>query len=275
MDSNFKDYVLKFEHFLLRRLGVKPKVINILKRDIDYYVKTRKGLIFKRRGTRKTGDQTTSLCNTLVNYVLLQRIMWQQLGASYWSWANGLFQGDDRLAILPGWISYDIDLHNQHSAEWGFPLRFATITDDIAEIDYCSRVFWPTETKLGYSLGPKIGKVLNKSGWSRTYQRNSYKWLRANALGLQKSVHFIPALRHYVDKILQLTKGYEADPNINWYSIRSDEFHNPRFEPDYISRLNNIPYDDILQLIRKIESVKSLPCVINHPSVFKLALDDR
>lgn len=131
-------------------------------------------------------------------------------------------QGDDDLGIMSSSISpyFEAICVSLHSM-LGFKLKFLKVTPDLFELDYCSRNFYYTQAYPGFILLPKPFKVLAKVCYSTTSPRDLIVHNRGIALGLFNDSRNVPYLREYVDRILQITDGVEAEPQYNPFSIHA------------------------------------------------------
>lgn len=178
-------------------------------------------------------------------------------------------QGDDSLVLIkPEFLSFVTpERVQQISATLGFHVKFVKITTDVCEVDYCSRYFWPTDDNLlGYLPGPKIGKVLNKIGYSKIPIDNVYAHARSVALGLFKDVNHIPFLREWVATILRVTHSTQATAVYSPYKIFSEEavFENSKTW-DHLFQRYGLTMNDLSTFISDLEQVDRLPYYVDFP----------
>lgn len=280
MDANFHEDVLRFEIWLLSMLGLNHEECMILENNIKYRGVGRHGVWIKRDATRKTGDQQTSVANSLVNLILnLYSFFTQatQHGLSkeeFWTNICTQVQGDDRHTMIPTYLNYfDTQLHEEIHSRFGFPLKFVLETSDLADVDYCSRIYWPTtDPDYPLLLGPKPGKVITKNGWSTSRKLDHASHVRGVALGLQVSSNHVPILREYVAKLLELTDDNGEDAVQNRYSIKSSKMFNPDQDEQYYRRVLGEYYEEAMLSVEEINRVKSVPWLISAPVLAEMSL---
>lgn len=178
-------------------------------------------------------------------------------------------QGDDSLVLLkPEFLKYvTANEITKISADLGFHVKFVKITTKVVEVDYCSRYFWPTyDHPLGYIPGPKIGKVLNKIGYSKTPVTNLECHARGVALGLYNDVHHIPFLKEWCDRVLELTEKVRADIITNAHSIHSDRcFEANDFTWQHLYVRYGLTFEDLSTFKQNLLAAVALPCYVEFP----------
>jgi len=226
-DGHVTRPALEWEILMFEMLGLDYEIIEGLKSQYVTIGFSSDGIFFMVEGTRQTGMPHTSSGNSMMNAVMNIIMLIQQLPPIA-SWYNPPFaimvQGDDIFilcveAIVP---FIDSDRSIQIAASMGFLVKFYDTSTQLHELDYCSRYFWPTDSHLlGYVLGPKIGKVLNKIGYSRTATKCQYARNRGIVLSMYKDVQHIPFLREWSHRLLQLTEGVTPEELPYTHSIHS------------------------------------------------------
>lgn len=234
-DGHVSVEALMFELKLYVLLGLPPEICVTLENETYTVGFTKSGIFFCRPGGRNTGAPNTSEGNSKMNAIMNLVMLHQQNPITNWNDPPIaiMVQGDDIFIIgLEDYLenisaTKSIDL----AAEMGFLVKFYDITRNLDDTDYCSRYFWPTyDHPLGYVLGPKIGKVLNKIGYSRTPTDCPYARNRGIALSLYKDLQHVPFLRKWVNHILLITEGYEAEELPYTHSIHSRSVSKPNAE---------------------------------------------
>jgi hypothetical protein len=251
---------------MFRLLGVDEEILIELEENITTVGFSSSGYYFWKDGTRRTGEPQTSSGNSGMNAPMNIIMLREQIPFEI-DWSNPPFaimvQGDDILIItLPSIVQYiQPDVSIEIAASMGFLVKFYDITTEMAKLDYCSRYFWPTDSHpLGYVLGPKIGKVLNKIGYSRTATKCPYARNRGIALSLYKDVQHVPFLREWVRTLIQLTEGVEAEKLPYSHSIHSREPSQPNDNTyEFLYDLYGLTESDIYEWTVQLSKVQSLP----------------
>jgi hypothetical protein len=175
------------------------------------------GWFYKIVATRRSGDSHTSIENTFINFVIhvmifdeVERMMSIPIlpGVHYVIAAAG----DDCIAIVNELIPTEILAAATRSVEKSAGMTFKPVmSKNLYDVDFLSSLFYPVRGT--YVLGPKIGRILSRSGWKSTPLaiQNNYtacaQHMRATALGLQTGTSFVPLLNVYFERILQITEG--------------------------------------------------------------------
>jgi hypothetical protein len=174
--------------------------------------RTSKGIKYKVKGIRASGDPYTSLFNTMHNlfmHIFLfcrhNRVSLQVARGAMVMLANG----DDNAMVIhvrPGITMPDFV---RGFAELGFESKFIR-RDSLYELEYCSNRVYPVHG--GHCFGPMPGKVLCKLGYIIDPPRNVSResMMRGVALGLKPAVAHIPPLNTVCERIIQLTSSHQA-----------------------------------------------------------------
>lgn len=224
-DAHVTTTALDVEEILLAELGFDPQIASEMNPTFNFG-RTRRGVFYKVPGTRSTGVSATSVGNSLMNGLMTVFALYRQYTKYLkWDWFNPpvavVIQGDDSLVLCKEDF-FDKDEFVKDFRLFGFKVKFITVTQNVWDIDYCSRYFWPTDGHvLGYVLGPKIGKVLNKISCAKSYVSCPYSHNRGIYLSLQNDVNHIPFLRKWIKHLERLTTGYKATPQPYDFSIHS------------------------------------------------------
>ncbi len=278
-DAHVHEFAMEWERFMFEYLGVPTTVINELKECVNTFGYTKRTNIrYTRTAGRNTGDPHTSSGNSLMNAVKAIYSLHKQL--PQFDYSNPPFalaiQGDDSLIFLkPEFEKYiTSDSFVSISADLGFCVKFVTITKNIVDVDYCSRYFWPTnDHPLGYLLGPKPFKVLNKVAYSKIEVPDIMAQNRGVALGLYNDVQHIPLLKEWCDRVLQVTSSVVAEENANLYSIRSDKACNMNSNTwNHLFERYGLTEVDVELFRQSLQQVNSLPFFIQPPLDFGAGL---
>lgn len=105
-------------------------------------------------GTRKSGDNNTSIGNSLIN---LNMQLFAYKGTKFCV----IFLGDDSLTLMSK-KELDIDKSKHIFNQLGFDAKIK-VSDNIFNVEFCSSTFWPLKNG-SYILLPKFGRFLVKHG---------------------------------------------------------------------------------------------------------------
>lgn len=260
-----------FEHKLFEKLGVPGDITYLLRNTLKTTGYSQFGLKYNRVGGRDTGTPETSSGNSQMNAIKILNFLHTYLPT--FDYAKPPFcvciQGDDSLvAINRSFLSQRLsDMMIEHSKSLGFKIKYVKITQNLYDVDYCSRYFWPTDNhSFGYVLAPKIGKVLAKIGYSRTKVIDYMRHNKGIAMGLALPVSNVPFLHEWQLKMAHLTRSTpEVEIPVD-YSIRNSQYHNYTDETwEVLYHHYGLTQLDLTEFIRSLEMVNSLPFKIPFP----------
>jgi len=284
-DAHVSAQSLLWEIKMLEVMGVDSSILEDLKRAIKVIGITSKGLLYGRKGGRNTGDPHTSSGNSHMNAIktIIGIIRILKSKSIEIDLNNPPFclciQGDDSLIYIKNKIATYITSEEliAQSVSFGFNLRFVTITKNIVDVDYISRLFWPTNSHpLGYVLGPKIGRVLSKIGFCRHAVQEIYPHIRGVAMGLKADVHHVPFLREWNESMLRITTGVEPKEMPFDYSMHSRGNHSycERTWTFLLEKYNLTGYD--LECFKQmLSNVKTLPYHLNYEGIEEIIACDK
>lgn len=270
-DAHVSHLALEWEADFLLWCGVPSNVVEELKECHSVKGFSRWSLMYSRKGGRNTGDPHTSSSNSAMNglkacYTLCKLI--PNVDLSNPPFAISI-QGDDSFILLADGVDQYLTKENivSISAELGFKVKFVTITRDIVKLDYCSRYFWPTDGhELGYILGPKIGKVLNKIGFSRIFEPDLLTRNRGIALGMLCDVNHIPFLKQWCEHLLSLSIGGEDIEEAVRYGLHSDRTYEYNSKTwDHLFQRYGLTQNDLSTFEHSLEQADSLPYYVGFP----------
>lgn len=271
-DAHVSDDALRWEHEFFLWMGIPEHVVHELRECINVrgYTKTT-NIGYARVGSRNTGDPHTSSANSLMNALKMIYTLWRLLPS--FDFKNPPFalaiQGDDSLVLIRPDLAHYITANAviDISGELGFHVKYVKLTYKVVEVDYCSRYFWPTDDHpLGYLPGPKIGKILNKIGYSKTPIDDPYVHAKGIALGLYNDVQHIPFLREWVDCLLRLTMTTEAVAIKNNYALTSPRHVNENsLTWEHLNQRYGVVPEDLSSFESLLSGVSSLPFYVGFP----------
>jgi hypothetical protein len=196
-------------HRLCKKWGAPEATLQLIHGNIDTHGKTHHGWKYKCRGTRKSGDPYTSLFNTMIN-VFSHAYLYHEFTGKEVSEMRDSFvmiaQGDDnafshveseRFPWREGMLRLGFDSEATYGSKY--------------DLEFCSMRLY--ETNLGWTFGPKPGKVLSRLGYA--INKPHHVSFASYARGVVKSqistFGFIPILKVVYDRILELTAHVEGE----------------------------------------------------------------
>jgi hypothetical protein len=240
------------------KFGAKRKVLQALRGSLVTHGATPHGVVYSVAGTCNSGEPETSSRNTLWNCLAHFYIWEKQHGRNpFHGGLHMMALGDDgicRSAYVTDW--------NRLSHLGFFPKPIYRADEWDAE--FCSSLFYPTST--GIVLGPKIGRVLPKIGWSEKLISNSKTHMRGVALGLVDDVWHIPIMKDYFEMILRLTSGAHATPIKDEHKFHVSRRHHAI--PETWAMLSNrygVSVPALKQLGLHFGGVTRLPATVRSP----------
>jgi len=170
------------------------------------------GTFYRSPGKRKSGDSNTTLGNSVLN-AYATYLAFRKYGVDSF---RMIVAGDDNLVITSAKVNIR-RVENEYRA-LGLQPKLNLVGQWAAE--FCSGRYYPVNEKPYYVHGPKIGRILARTGYSHNLLKpgTEYSWLRSVCIGLRKNVQYIPILRVLIKRIIELTEGIMLMP------IRDFEF---------------------------------------------------
>lgn len=159
-DVSYSEALCELEVWWVKRMGAPRAVVDLMRRNINTHGYTSKGHKYAVPGTRKSGDPYTSVFNSVMNAMLHFYVYCQEVHVGFAEAAtqlNMLVQGDDNL------LFHDGDELGWHARL--LKLGFETVSkyrDCPQDAEFCSQRL--LKTKRGWTLVPKLGRVLTKFG---------------------------------------------------------------------------------------------------------------
>jgi hypothetical protein len=280
-DAHVSVQALRWEHKLMLLQGVDPEIIYHLRQSINPKGFTQNGLFYRRKGTRQTGDPHTGSGNTNMNAI---KLLWTLIGIFR---KEGIevdlnnppfaicVQGDDSFVLVHPKYLYmfkEIDF-KEASKRLGFKIKFCLITQELSECDYCSRIFYPvTDTESGWMLGPKIGKVLHKIGFSSKPVHDQYRHNAGVISSLKYDCSYIPFMHEWYDKMKDLTKEHTPYKRKFDHGIHAAKYHQVDGERlwDMMWKRYDLTELDHVDFVKELEQVDSLPYRLNNDVIDRM-----
>jgi hypothetical protein len=284
-DAHVSEEALEFEHDMMEYQGVDQQSVDILRGTPIQSGFTSSGIYYSAEARRQTGDQHTGSGNshmTADEIIITIKKLCEREGRVL-DLANPPFalcvQGDDSfLLIKPGWeFLGDAEFFKKTSMEFGFLMKFCLVTRDLSKCDYCSRIFYPVhDNNLGWMLGPKIGKVLQKISFSSKPIHCAYRHNAGIISSLKYDCSYIPFLREWFETMTTLTKDYAPYKQTFDHTIRASKYHvsdDVRLWDMMWSRYG-VTQNDLTDFERSLSLVTSLPFSIETDLVDRCLLVD-
>jgi hypothetical protein len=172
-------------------------VVNYKARHLNGRGTTREQVYYTSIGGRRSGVPNTSLGNTLINFRVIESFMNMYYpGIDY----RCMALGDDLVVAIKGDVQPR--LFSRFAATFGLMAKFSLCSPQ--EVEFCSSIFYPVEPIDGYAtfggcsyvLGPKIGRVIAKTFWSKDGLKPSQGkiWAYEVAVCIHRNSHYVPVL---------------------------------------------------------------------------------
>ncbi len=177
-------------HSVYRHLGLPSRGQRLLRKQIDKFGGTKNGVSFKCHGCRASGDDDTTLGNTLLNIGYMRPLLEEAL-------VNNISVAEVCRYVVNAYrlLGWELDM----------------VERDMDNISFCSGLFWPVQCRwvegLGFVdrvYGPKVGRFIARfghdahgNGFSRV------KYLRSIAQGWRNSLQHVPLLGDFIRSLQQ------------------------------------------------------------------------
>lgn len=230
---------------------------------------TSKGIAYKMDSTsRKSGDQTTSVGNSVVNGLALLYVVHCATGWSALEMENQPLRvtvlGDDGYIVCKKELA-DKMVEMGVMADLGFKAKSRSI--HTYEAEFCSSCFVPSDS--GSILTVKPGRVFSRLFWcKKNYTgRKRLRWMKGIAISFNQDFGHIPVLRTLFKKVLELTADVKASDAItltgwHWHAENKAAVADSTWEWFYDRySLNKSELEDCE---RMISSVQNLNVLLTH-----------
>jgi hypothetical protein len=172
-DTTIGPEAIEFELQTYRKCGIEGQPMKVLEAQMHTLGYTRHGIQYSRKGGRKSGDPNTSCGNSIINGIVSMEVLKELVRKEQLAEDN----------IIKAYLKY------------GFKSK-CKIASKVCDIDFCSKLFWPTAS--GLVLGPKPGRMLPKLGFGiRKLTKEQY---RGYMKGIWQDGHFVPGVKEYTEK---------------------------------------------------------------------------
>jgi len=235
-DATVTTSALMYFCFLARKFGAPAEALWAFRQRHDRYGYSRDefGLGFRVTGTMDSGNTYTYCLNTIWNVLIQTYAYYSQVSrrmkfSTFIKHYRILASGDDSLVLMSRELARVIRQQRtlQVVADLGCTLELSP--DPFPS--FCSMFFWPVLGQLNPVTGLKPGRVLRRFPWLMRPQENFLGQLRGNILGIWGMVHFVPILREYFDRTLELIGDVEVVNTRSWTyvpALSDGEFLNCR-----------------------------------------------
>jgi hypothetical protein len=168
--------------------GVPKEITDLMERDLDdTKISTSVGITFNCKGFRFSGRSDTLLGNTVLNVIIMYHVFKSSL-------QKMIVKGDDSVIdALPG---HDDQAEKILSA-LGFQAKIRRTNKE--NVEFCSKLLVPVAD--GFTMGPKIGRLLAKTFWCRNTNLNltqQFSQFKGIIKGLEHDISFVPILNKLI-----------------------------------------------------------------------------
>lgn len=202
-DASCCEKLLEIEAWLFQKFGAPRAVLQLIQKNVNTIGITSRGLLYWRKGCRKSGDPYTSLGNSILNglihlyiYCKHHKIGIKKCRKIF----HMLVQGDDSLINLK-----EVDSINwkHEMLKFGFK-SIGTYKHHMDDVEFCSSRFYKNNKEI--TFGPIPGKVIAKFGvfCSPPIDLDPYDILYGSAVGLKYASDSVPILNKYVDNAITM-----------------------------------------------------------------------
>jgi hypothetical protein len=209
-DASIGRYLCELEVWLCTHYGAPRQVTDLLTANIATRGYTRGGFKYSVDGTRKSGDVTTSVMNTLLNIMMHLYIYCSQHGRSVDQARTELFvlaNGDDDVMIDLAKRDTDWRLGMLHLGFSSKPI----VREHMDQVEFCSHALMPTTYPEGdgWAFVYKLGRLISKSSVSKDSldKQRALRVLRGVANSMRFSTSCSPPHHAFVQRLLVLTSG--------------------------------------------------------------------
>jgi len=207
-----------------------------------------------------SGDDKTALWDTLIN----ASGQCYAFGATPGPWFWLAVQGDDMKAIFhPVMFRFRpredfLDLLATRMMSFGFEYEYH-MSQDPSQHDFCATIVYPTAD--GPVAGPVVGRALSRSGWHLDWSNDGNQSLRSMAIGRLQDAYYVPFLREYFERTLELAEGpLGGRPKPGIHAARRHEYSPEVWE--ILHRRYGLTTEDHRVFCGLLRQVSSLPAVI-------------
>jgi hypothetical protein len=173
---------------------------------------------------------------------------------------DAVIKGDDGIAVLDGEDEVTFEEFAANNNCLGLSVT-GKITTKLSEVEFASNIPYPTAD--GLVFGPKIGRTLQRFGWTISSAPSD---VYGAATSLLETTHHIPFLRQFIDTHRRL--GEPSEKRYFAYKTLAREFHEPCPETyAFIAERYGLTAGLEQAFEERLKMVESLPCVIDWPII--------
>lgn len=268
-DGTLPEAALNVEMEIYAKCCCPASVLRLLVKQRELVGHSKHGIKFRRKGARATGVNNTSCGNTLLDG--LSVVYWLcHAGVSVLD-ASVLVMGDDVVVVTQA--RHEARLRDAESRFTDLGLiNKSRYSRSVYDVEFCSKVAYPTADGSGIMFGPKIGRILCKTGMCKLDLSpvKLKRWLRGVVEGIERDVGFIPILRALVWRALRDTQGLDPiyEPR-RQYQIHAESHHVAGdLAASVMETRYGVAWDEILALEAKIRATAT-------PMLIESAVVDR
>jgi hypothetical protein len=196
-DGHFNQELMSEAHNMWKIMSHNDHLLTeLLKQQNFNKGVTQSGLRYKVTATRMSGEYTTSIENSLVNYAILQAVF---------PTGSVLVNGDDSVIFIDGKDLPNLDNLANIFLEFGQQTKIEKIADIIEHIEFCQCS--PIYVDGQYKMVRKPDRVLSRSQYTSVEVRNEQflnRYLTANGLCELSLNSGVPVLQQFSLKLMEL-----------------------------------------------------------------------
>lgn len=256
-DASICVEALEVEQQLYEDHGVGKWAQVVLKEQLYVKGKSSHGHRYRVFGTRCSGDPNTSCGNGTLDAGALMFTLGRLGVVDY----RIIVSGDDSVIALKTGVDREAFVNTL--ALLGFSAK-TILHSDPDRVEFCSGYFWRTE--LGRVWGPKIGRVLAKTGYSVNVQHNPRAWLKGVLVGMSQDSAHVPLLTVYVSHCLSLLSDVKTVAKTDDHKFHVGKKHKASPETyQQFYKIYSLDPEQLDTMKNEILSIKTLPHLLGHP----------
>jgi hypothetical protein len=285
-DANQKEVHFDVEHALYKKMGFSRQAIRVhLKTRETVCTFTDKGeklLKAHFRFRRLSGVPNTTLGNSILNASMLIWAIKRVCRKMGWNPNKFMIAvgGDDAMVASDYDPSIWVDLVNHELMHGlGMPLVWQ-VNRDKWTIRFMGSVPYPTSTGQVVT-GPCIERFLSKVGYCSRPQPNLSGWNKGVVEGWASNHMHVPYVASYVRGVMRHVRDARSvTPQIDYFhrdrGLKQQNHMHPHALSIMQSQLSDIgvdtPLEMIVDFLKTLECVPSIPCLVSHPLTNMLGL---
>lgn len=224
--------------------------------------------IYKLKGQRRSGDDNTSVDNSLLNAAAHAHAIMLHTGLTLTQVSKKyriLMLGDDIVIIGPPELAHIDFKRILAGIAWMIKPAFTTET---SAVEFCSRINWPSSA--GHTFGTKAGRLLLRFGYS--WDPTAPVDVGAKAYALLLANNHVPFVAPFLRRVLEL----HPKPKSTWvlpeWSMTNPEVMVSATEDTYtaFTARYGLSRDDEENFVKELRQWKGGPAVISSPAIDRM-----